>query len=215
MNNSEKLAQTPAAHEGLFGVSTAVDQAQVVVIGVPWEPTASYGRGTSETPGAIVPASHQLDFFEPMLGRAFAQEVAMLPTSDSWLALNRRCSDLARPIIAAGLAENETMAKAQAEVNKASQRLNRELYLKTKGLLEQGKNHRSSGRRSRQPLRPHPGLSGVFSGNRHLAHRRPSRLENGLSGFYLFPCFHHAQHHHPRSSIGAAGFGGHSRFFRS
>ena len=32
---------------GLFGLDIAPDEAEVVIVGVPWEPTISYGRGTA------------------------------------------------------------------------------------------------------------------------------------------------------------------------
>jgi hypothetical protein len=37
-----------AGHEGLFGLPFSPEQAAVVVVPVPWEPTVSYGSGTAE-----------------------------------------------------------------------------------------------------------------------------------------------------------------------
>ena len=72
---------------GLFGFDTTLADADVVVIGVPWEPTVSYGRGTSTTPGRIVRASHQLDLYDAFAGRNVGPEVAFVLRED-WLALN-------------------------------------------------------------------------------------------------------------------------------
>ncbi len=47
-----------------FGNEVSLNQAQVVIIPVPWEVTASYGSGTSEGPELIRRASFQLDFFQ-------------------------------------------------------------------------------------------------------------------------------------------------------
>ena len=47
-----------------FGSETSFDEAQIVIIPVPWEATASYGGGASEGPELIRRASSQLDFFQ-------------------------------------------------------------------------------------------------------------------------------------------------------
>ena len=82
---------------GLFGSDTAPADAEVVVLGVPWEPTTSYGKGTAATPGRIVQASHQLDLYDAFLGRPVGPETAYVPPSDAWRALNERaCAAAAR-----------------------------------------------------------------------------------------------------------------------
>ncbi|HEY5658008.1 MAG TPA: arginase family protein, partial [Myxococcota bacterium] len=78
----------PPAEAGLFGVSTTPEQADLVVIGVPWEPTVSYGRGTSATPSALPAASHQIDLYDPFLGDDFDEAAAMPPLREDWIALN-------------------------------------------------------------------------------------------------------------------------------
>ena len=100
---------------GLFGFDTAPEDADVVIVGVPWEPTVSYGRGTAATPGRIVRASHQVDLYDELGGRSVGPQIAMAPLRDDWIAANEAaCAAAARG--------------DKAAVNAASARLNEELY---------------------------------------------------------------------------------------
>lgn len=129
----------PPADAGLFGVSTTPQQADLVVIGVPWEPTVSYGRGTSATPAALPAASHQLDLYDPFLGDDFDEAAAMLPLREDWIALNASAvRDAAQIIEARGRLGAELEKKLEA-VNEASERLNRELRQEVARWLEAGK----------------------------------------------------------------------------
>ena len=102
-------------NSGLFGFDTAPEDAEVVILGVPWEPTVSYGRGTAATPSRIVRASHQLDLYDDFLGRSVGPEIAMAPLRQDWAAANQAaCRAAARGDV--------------ADVNAASARLNEVLY---------------------------------------------------------------------------------------
>ena len=129
----------PDKDAGLFTSETSPDQADIIVIGVPWEPTVSYGRGTSNTPSRIVAASHQLDFFEPFLQRDLSKEVAMLPLNQSWLDANDRATHLAEPIIEAGGRISGELADNLAEINRLGRQINEELLALTRHWLKQGK----------------------------------------------------------------------------
>lgn len=87
------MQEPPLADAGLFGLNTNVEDAEILIIGVPWEATASYGRGSSMTPAQIIPASHQLDFYTPILDREFGAEVAMEPARPEWSRLNTQAMD--------------------------------------------------------------------------------------------------------------------------
>lgn len=128
----------PPRDAGLFGAETSVETAEVVVVGVPWEPTASYGRGTSRTPAAIVPASQQIDIYDPFLGADFDEGVAMAPLREDWVALNERATRAAIPVLRAGGRIPPALREQLEEVNRASERLNRELRDEVDGLLRRG-----------------------------------------------------------------------------
>jgi agmatinase len=50
-------------HAGIYGLPFNAEEADIVLIPVPWEVTTSYGHGTSEGPEAIFEASFQVDLF--------------------------------------------------------------------------------------------------------------------------------------------------------
>ena len=70
----------PAADAGIFGSTVAPEDAAIILIPVPWEVTASYGRGTSEAPEKMVPVSHQLDVFDEFFGEPYRFGIAQVPS---------------------------------------------------------------------------------------------------------------------------------------
>ncbi|MCB1050740.1 MAG: agmatinase family protein [Acidobacteria bacterium] len=139
MKSGSFIDGPPPADAGLFGFYLEESQQQIVVIGVPWEVTTSYGRGTAAAPDAIVKASHQLDLFDPQLQRSFGQEVAMLPISEKWRTWNRECSALALPIIEAGGRVQGKLRHDLEKINQIGDQLNVELRCLVASLLEEGK----------------------------------------------------------------------------
>ncbi|MCB1043762.1 MAG: agmatinase family protein [Acidobacteria bacterium] len=139
MKQSSFFDVPPAPDAGLFGYEYDPDHSLVVVIGVPWEPTVSYGRGTSQTPRALVPASHQLDLFDPLVNGSFGACVGMLPLNPNWLELNDQCCGKAAPIVAAGGVISDDLQSDLAFINACSEQLNRELKAEVTALLDTGK----------------------------------------------------------------------------
>jgi len=76
------------ANGNLFGFPVSESEADIILIPVPWDATASYGKGTSDGPEAILEASTQLDFYHPQLEKAFETRVFMAPVSDEWKKIN-------------------------------------------------------------------------------------------------------------------------------
>lgn len=139
MTRGAFLDLPPAPDAGLFGIDFDLRQHKVVVIGVPWEPTASYGRGTSLTPSRIIPASHQLDLFDFNIGKNFGACVGMSPLRQSWIDLNARCTRLAQAVIDNGGTAEGPLIENLESVNAASEQLNREVFEETCQLLKSGK----------------------------------------------------------------------------
>jgi len=168
---SENYADPPAGEAGLFGVEWDPEKCDILIIGVPWEPTVSYGRGTSATPRAIIGPSHQLDFFDPWLGASFGRTVGMAPVDPAWvehnaatIALVDECRAETDRALAAGYRE---------AVNRASRNLNEALYRQTQEWLEAGKlvgvlggDHSSPLGAMRACLQRHPG-AGVLHLDAH------------------------------------------------
>lgn len=78
------------ANGNIFGFPVQEQDAQIVIIPVPWDATASYGKGTSNGPEAILEASTQLDFYHPKLDEAWKTQVYMSPISTEWKEINDR-----------------------------------------------------------------------------------------------------------------------------
>lgn len=92
----DSTAQIPAdfdpdgvgAKGALFGLPFNPEQAQLVIIPVPWEVTVSYAAGTARGPQAILNASSQVDLFMGDIPDAWKYGVTMLPIPDDLAALS-------------------------------------------------------------------------------------------------------------------------------
>jgi agmatinase len=69
----------PGIAGNLFGLPFAEDQAELIILPVPWEITVSYHTGTSSGPESILKASSQLDVFVIDIPDAWKLGIAMLP----------------------------------------------------------------------------------------------------------------------------------------
>jgi agmatinase len=76
------------ANGNIFGFPVTNDEANIVITPIPWDATASYGKGTSNGPKAILDASTQLDFYHPKLEDAWKTKVYMSPISSEWKKIN-------------------------------------------------------------------------------------------------------------------------------
>lgn len=72
----------------IFGFPVQENDADIIIIPVPWDATASYGKGTSKGPKAILDASTQLDYFHPLLKNAYQTRVFLTPISQDWENIN-------------------------------------------------------------------------------------------------------------------------------
>ena len=78
------------ANGNIFGFPVTENEADIVIIPVPWDATASYGKGTSDGPRAILEASTQLDFYHHSLQKAYETKVFLTPISMEWKEINDR-----------------------------------------------------------------------------------------------------------------------------
>ena len=65
----------------LFGFPFDYDSADIIILGVPWEVTVSYGAGTASGPAAVLKASPQLDFYDLDNPVGWQQGIFMEPIS--------------------------------------------------------------------------------------------------------------------------------------
>ncbi|MFN5183130.1 MAG: agmatinase family protein [Bacteroidota bacterium] len=117
------------ANANLFGLPFNTDEADVVIIPVPWEVTVSYGGGTANGPDAVFDASFQVDLFDPFVKDAWKNGIAM----DEMNPAIKEKSELLRlkaehyiDLYAKGESSetNSEMKQIQSEVNAGSHWLN-------------------------------------------------------------------------------------------
>ena len=65
------------ANNNIYGLPFTTDEAEVVVIPVPWEVTVSYRAGAALGPQAIFEASYQVDLLDPKIADAWKIGIAM------------------------------------------------------------------------------------------------------------------------------------------
>ena len=129
---------------GLFGLPFTPEEAQVVVVPVPWEVTVSYRAGTAEGPAAIREASLQVDLYDPDLPNAWQLGLAMEAPDETLAAVSRRLRPLAADYIGwleAGQPEagQTQFGGVPAQVTAEGDRMLNWLKAKTGALLDAGK----------------------------------------------------------------------------
>jgi len=132
------------AAAGLFGLPFTPDEAQVVVVPVPWEVTVSYRAGTAQGPAAIHAASLQVDLYDPDLPEAWKLGLAMDAEDATVAAASRQLRPQAADYIAwleAGQPEADQgkLGSVPALVNAEGAKMLTWLKEKTGALLDAGK----------------------------------------------------------------------------
>lgn len=130
-----------AADSGIFGLTASPAEAQVHVLPVPFDATASYRKGAWKGPDAIFRASKQVDLFDLATGRPYEAGIAMLEPDPRIVRLNREASKLADRVIAVGgdVVGKKELAKALARVNAIGEQVNAIVHAASRAVLERGK----------------------------------------------------------------------------
>ncbi|ELR72412.1 Agmatinase [Fulvivirga imtechensis AK7] len=134
----------PGVSGNLFGLPFNNDNAELIIIPVPWEVTVSYSAGTAEGPEAILDASTQVDLFIKDIPDAWKLGISMLPVSEKFKEENQKFRDLASRYIK-WLEENEEewisddLKVIPTTINEVCEKLN--IYVRSQALkqLEKGK----------------------------------------------------------------------------
>jgi agmatinase len=114
----------------LFGLPTTPEEAELIIIPVPWEVTVSYREGTAQAPKAILQASFQVDLFHHEIKEAWKASIAMLPVADDLLNENNQQRQFAKTHIESLEASKdlESGKVITTKINEASENLN--IYVK-------------------------------------------------------------------------------------
>jgi agmatinase len=131
-------------NNNIFGLPTNEDNADLVIVPVPWEVTVSYSAGTARAPEAIFKASLQVDLFDPEMPDAWKRGYYMRPSDKKILMKSdylRKEAELYIDYISRGdeVSANQFMTKTLKDVNEGSKFLNTWVYDQTHALLERGK----------------------------------------------------------------------------
>jgi agmatinase len=126
------------ADSGLYGLGSDPKTAGVIVVGVPFDATASYRKGAARGPRAILRASLQVDLFDLATGRPYEAGIAMLAIDERLDALNAEAGALADQVIAVGgaLGGDERLERALSRVNAIGGEVNRIVHASTREILE-------------------------------------------------------------------------------
>jgi len=126
-----------------FGFDFDPSDAALVLLSVPWDVTSSYGAGSSSAPDAIIGASVQLDFYDPVAGNGWQRGVATLPIDYSIHEQSIRLREDAKKIIShlerGGNITDEILRRRYERVNKASAGLNEAIRCQASEWLAKGK----------------------------------------------------------------------------
>ncbi len=132
------------ANGNLFGFPVTENEADIVIIPIPWDATASYGKGTSDGPKAILDASVQLDFYHPKLQNAFQTKVFMTAISNEWKEINTKLCVEAIEYIdflenGGKLEDNKDFQLTVSTISEAQNALKDNLKNRALELMKQGK----------------------------------------------------------------------------
>jgi agmatinase len=128
----------------IFGLPFNDEQAELILLPVPWEVTVSYRPGAARGPEKIFDAAMQVDLYDPDVVDGWKKGFHMLPidrnirTKSDYL---RQCAELILSnMIDGGLvSENEQLSEKLNEINEGGKMLHDWVYEMTMNLLKEGK----------------------------------------------------------------------------
>ncbi|MER3589835.1 MAG: agmatinase, partial [Mastigocladus sp. ERB_26_1] len=128
----------------LFGLPFDYESANLIVFGVPWEVTVSYGAGTANGPQRILDASPQLDLFDFDHPDGWKQGIFMVEIPQDILDKNKYYRALAAQIIerleqGQQLTDTPDLTPVLVEINQACQQVNQWLFENCQEAINLGK----------------------------------------------------------------------------
>ncbi|MBC7865883.1 MAG: agmatinase family protein [Bacteroidia bacterium] len=129
---------------GIFGLPFTTDEAEVVIVPVPWEVTVSYTCGTAKGPDAVFDASFQVDLFDPFVKDAWKTGIAMdemnIEIQDKSDTLREKAEEYL-DLLSKGddPEESQLMKGIRKEINAACEWMNAEVKKRVLHFLEKKK----------------------------------------------------------------------------
>ncbi len=131
-------------NNNIFGLPFSEEDAQLVILPVPWEVTVSYNAGTARAPEHVLRAALQVDLYDPDVMDAWKKGFFMREPDKKVLMKSdylRKEAELYINYIAHDekVEDNKFMCKSLKEINEGGIFLNNWVYQHAKDLLDQGK----------------------------------------------------------------------------
>jgi len=130
-----------SADLGIYGLPITEEQAQLILLPVPWEVTTSYGKGASLGPAIIRQASEQVDLYDLETKDAYRAGYFMRNLNKDLFENNRVMKTKAQEVIKLLLNQSSSprIEKLQGEINHACQEMCNWVYSQAQEILGQGK----------------------------------------------------------------------------
>ena len=125
--HQEKIFQEgmpPASNAGIFGLTDTYENSDLVIIPVPWEATASHGKGTAYSAKGILQASHQLDLEDLRFGRPYENGIKLLDAHQKITEFNSEASEIVSSTRSDRPLSPEELKASISTVNEYSQKVN-------------------------------------------------------------------------------------------
>jgi agmatinase len=131
-------------NNNIFGLPTTEEEAQLVILPVPWEVTVSYNAGTARAAEHVFKASLQVDLFDNDYRDLWRKGIYMRPSDKKILMKSdylRKEAELYIDYISKGemVEKNSFMCKSLKEINEGGLFINNWVYEQTRDLLKKGK----------------------------------------------------------------------------
>lgn len=128
----------------IFGLPFGQEEAELILLPVPWEVTTSYRGGTSRGPERVFDASMQVDLYDPDVHNGWQKGFYMMPVDKNIKKKSdflRQCAELIiSHLVDGGIVEdNEQLFEKLREVNHGSTTMINWVHEMTGNLLKQGK----------------------------------------------------------------------------
>lgn len=133
-----------AANGNYFGMPFTPEESALVLVSIPWGVTASYGGGQEDAPDAIIGASVQLDFYDPVSPDEWRKGIGTVPIDYSVQDRSKMLRSEARRVInflerGGDVDKNARMGARIGRINKGCEELNAKVYEQTSEWLNKGK----------------------------------------------------------------------------
>lgn len=126
-----------------FGLPFEPDNARLVLISAPWDVTVSYGAGTAYAPDAIIEASTQLDFHDPLAPGVWRRGIATADVDYTLLENSQRLRADAERVIdhleGGGSPDDDYVVRKLRRVNEGCAAMNANIEAQASRWLDAGK----------------------------------------------------------------------------